>query len=169
MASPGVQVVSAWDILQGTAIAGQRVVVVDGEGHIQAASTADLLASQGRDVEVIAEFDLVGVDLDTKTMTHVYRHLLTNNVRLTPHTRLRRVEGRAVVVANTFIGRERRIEDVDTLVLALGGSVENGLYHALKGRVRELYAVGDCVGPRRLITPSTKATPWDGRSDSRYP
>jgi NADPH-dependent 2,4-dienoyl-CoA reductase/sulfur reductase-like enzyme len=146
----GLDIASAWDVLRGVATPGQNVVVIDGEGHIQAASTADLLASQGCSVEVITPFELVGVDLDTKTMTHVYRRLLSNGVLLSPHTRLRRVEGRDVVVADTFIGRERRIEGVDTLVLALGGSAENSLYHALKGHVPELYAVGDCVAPRRL-------------------
>jgi hypothetical protein len=37
---------------------------------------------------------------------------------------------------------------VDTVVLSAGSRSTDSLYRALKGRVAELYAVGDCVAPR---------------------
>jgi hypothetical protein len=53
-----------------------------------------------------------------------------------------------VIVANVYSGLERRIEGVDTVVLAAGSRSTDALYRALKGHVAELYAVGDCVAPR---------------------
>src|SRR3989475_27223 len=50
--------------------------------------------------------------------------------------------------ANVYSGAERRIEAVDTVVMAAGSRSTDSLYRALKGRVSELYAVGDCVAPR---------------------
>jgi hypothetical protein len=37
----------------------------------------------------------------------------------------------------------------DTIVLAAGNVARDSLYFELKGRVRELYRVGDCVAPRK--------------------
>jgi hypothetical protein len=32
----------------------------------------------------------------------------------------------------------------------MGNQVDDSLYQALKGRVRELYRIGDCVAPRKV-------------------
>ena len=39
----------------------------------------------------------------------------------------------------------------ETVVLATGSEAENTLYRNLEGRVPELYAIGDCVAPRKLL------------------
>jgi hypothetical protein len=69
-------------------------------------------------------------------------------VVLTPGTELRAVEGSAVLVRNVFSNAERRIEGVDTVVLATGSRSTDALYRALKGQVAALHAAGDCVAPR---------------------
>jgi hypothetical protein len=37
----------------------------------------------------------------------------------------------------------------DTVVLAAGNESCDQLYFALKGKVKELYRIGDCVAPRK--------------------
>jgi 2-enoate reductase len=54
-------------------------------------------------------------------------------------------------VADAVTGEERTVEDVDTVVMATGYRSNNGLFQELKGQVGELYAVGDCVLPRRVL------------------
>jgi hypothetical protein len=39
---------------------------------------------------------------------------------------------------------------VDTVVIGCGGQENNGLYYALKGKVKEIHIVGDASGIRRL-------------------
>ena len=54
----------------------------------------------------------------------------------------------------------RDLEGVDTVVLSMGSRSTDGLYRELKGRVAELYAVGDCVAPRgvhQAILDATRA------------
>ena len=46
--------------------------------------------------------------------------------------------------------RRTRIEGVDTVVLVMGKRANDGVYFALKGKVGELYRVGDCVAPRKI-------------------
>jgi 2-enoate reductase len=38
----------------------------------------------------------------------------------------------------------------DSIVLALGAKSDNKLAEELKGEVRELYVIGDCVSPRKI-------------------
>jgi hypothetical protein len=40
-------------------------------------------------------------------------------------------------------------EGYDTIVLAAGNAADDKLYFNLKGKVKELYRVGDCVAPRK--------------------
>jgi N,N-dimethylglycine/sarcosine dehydrogenase len=146
--SDGKHVVTDRDVLSGEAKVGANVVVVDDVHTQQALSTAELLLEQGKRVEVISPLFYVGQDIGVTSIAPLYRRLFTAGVVLTPGTELRAVEGSAVIVANVHSGAERRIEGVDTVVLAAGSRSTDSLYRALKGQVSELYAVGDCVAPR---------------------
>jgi dimethylglycine catabolism A len=146
--SDGKHVVTDRDVLAGEAKVGTSVVVVDDVHTQEALSTAELLLSQGKRVEVISPLFYVGQDVGVTSIAPLYRRLFTAGVVMTPGTELRAVEGSTVIVANVYSGLERRIEGVDTVVLATGSRSTDALYRALKGEVAELYAVGDCVAPR---------------------
>ena len=123
-------------------------MLVDDVHTQQALSTAELLLSQGKRVEVISRLFYPGQDIGMTSIVPLYARLFARGVVLTPHTELRAIEGSTVVVANVYSGQERRIEGVDTIVLAMGSRSTDHLCRALKGKVRGLYAVGDCVAPR---------------------
>ena len=142
---------AAWvmrHVLSGEAKVGANVVVVDDVHTQEALSTAELLLEQGKRVEVISPLFYVGQDIGVTSIAPLYKRLFTRGVVLTPGTELRAVEGSTVIVTNVYSGAERRIEAVDTVVLAAGSRSTDGLYRALKGQVAALYAVGDCVAPR---------------------
>lgn len=63
---------------------------------------------------------------------------------------MKAIEGNTVIVSTTYTGEEKRIEGVDHVVMSTLQKANNGLYKALKGQVKELYAVGDCVQPRKV-------------------
>jgi len=156
----GKHVVTDREILSGEARVGTHVVVVDDVHTQQALSTAELLLEQGKRVEVISPLFYVGQDIGITSIAPLYTRLYRRGVVLTPGTELRAVEGSAVIVANVYSGVERRIEDVDTVVLAAGSRSTDDLYRALRGEVPELYAVGDCVAPRgvhQAILDATRA------------
>jgi pyruvate/2-oxoglutarate dehydrogenase complex dihydrolipoamide dehydrogenase (E3) component len=144
----GKHVVTDRDVLSGETKVGTSVVVVDDVHTQEALSTAELLLDQGKRVEVISPLFYVGQDIGVTSIAPLYKRLCVRRVVLTPGTELRAVEGSAVIVANVYSGAERRIEGVDTVVLAAGSRSTDTLYRALKAQVAELYAVGDCVAPR---------------------
>ncbi len=152
---PGIddsRVVTSLDVLNGAVAIGQRVLVVAGlDDHLPAPTIAAFLAAQGKQVEVIAEPMVVGAGIEPSSLHLLTRHLLELGVTLSPLTALASVAPDAVTVVNTFTGRERRIDGVDTVVLACGSRARDDLSQALAGRVPDIHRVGDCVAPRRLV------------------
>ena len=156
----GKHVVTDRDVLLDVTTAGEHVVVVDDVHTQQGLSTAELLLDGGKRVEVISRLFYAGQDAGITSIAPLYARLFTKGVILSPHTELRAIEGSTVVVANVYTGAARRIEGVDTVVLSMGSRSTDGLYRELKGRVAELYAVGDCVAPRgvhQAILDATRA------------
>src|SRR2546421_700696 len=146
--SDGKHVVTDRDVLTGEAKVGANVVLVDDVHTEEALSTAELLLDQGKRVEVISALFYVGQDVGVTSIAPIYSRLFTKGVVFTPCVELRAIEGSTVVVANVYSGAVRRIEAVDTVVLAAGSRSTDALYRALKGDVAELHAAGDCVAPR---------------------
>ncbi len=146
----GKHVVTDWDVLLDRVPVGERVVVVDDVHTQRGLSTAEHLLARGRRVEVISRLFYAGQDVGVTSIAPLYARLFAKDVTLTPHTDLVAVEGSTVVVANVFTRAERRIEGVDTVVLAMGSRSTDGLYRALKGQVGALHAIGDCVAPRGI-------------------
>ena len=65
-----------------------------------------------------------------------------------PFTMVKEIREDSLVVTHTITSTETLLNNVDTVVIAAGAEVNNNLYHSLKGKVKELYAIGDCVAPR---------------------
>lgn len=144
----GKHVVTDRDVLQDRVEVGDRVVVVDDVHTQQGLSTAEFLLQRGKRVEVVSRLFYPGQDVGVTSIVPLYSRLFAHGVTLTPHTDLVAVEGSTVLVANVYSGQERRLEGVDTVVLAMGSRSTDALYRALKGQVPELHAIGDCVAPR---------------------
>jgi len=60
------------------------------------------------------------------------------------------IKGLEVNGFNVYSNEWHTFSGYDSIVLAMGNRVEDGLYKALKGRVKELYRIGDCVAPRKI-------------------
>jgi len=141
-------VVEPRSVLEGNAEVGQNVVVVAGEHNMQALTTADSLAERGKQVQVLTEAFYAGSQAPLGTCQSVYTRLLRAGVTITVVTGVKEIQGNMVITHNVFTGAEGRIEGVDTVVAAMGGKANDSLFRSLKGKVKELYAVGDCAQPR---------------------
>ena len=148
-------VVSVQDVLTGKVPVGRKVLVVDLDQTIKAAGAADLLASQGRQVEIVTEEYYIGTRIDNIVDDNIrgplYRRLLENGVVMSPLTRLKSIEGARVTVANMLTHQPRTLEGVDNIVYCCGSREDNSLYYALKDEVKEIYRIGDCAGVRKLL------------------
>ncbi|MFC1886782.1 FAD-dependent oxidoreductase [Thermodesulfobacteriota bacterium] len=137
-------------VLQEKAPVGQKVVVIAEEHHEQALGVADFLFEKGKNVEVLTGCLYAGGELEPYTHSTIYARLVRKGVVITPLTKVKEIEKRAVVTTNTLSGEEKRIEDVDTIVFAATGRADDALYHELKEDVKEIHMVGHCLSPRKI-------------------
>lgn len=131
--------------------ASGRVVVIDGNGHWEAAGTAEYLAGLGADVTVVTASGLVGADLEGTGRELFHQRARSRGIDLRTRTRLVAVGERDVVLEDLDTGRRSEMDEVSLVVPVLGRrSVEDGYIAARRdgwagGRV---HRVGDCVAPR---------------------
>jgi pyruvate/2-oxoglutarate dehydrogenase complex dihydrolipoamide dehydrogenase (E3) component len=151
--SGGAQLVEARAVLAGEVLvqAGQRVVVLAGEHHMQALSTADFLAEKGCRVEVITAALHAGAQLEPGVLEMVYSRLLTKGVVITPLTVVEAIAGRTVRTVHAITHQPGQLEEVDLVVAAYGGQAADALYHAAREHCGEVHLVGDALAPRRLM------------------
>lgn len=125
--------------------------MIDEEFDFQSTRTAEYLAVKGKQAEIITRLPYVGVEINFTSFGPQMQRLRTNGVVFTPMTCVKEIRGNKVTVYDIYTNEKRKIEVVDTVVLSMGNRANNDLYKLLKGRVKELHAVGDCVAPRRMV------------------
>jgi mycofactocin system FadH/OYE family oxidoreductase 2 len=141
---------------------GQRVVVIDEFGDMEATMTAEYLADQGKEVEIVTRQPFVGVNIEPFSFDPQMERLADRKVVFTPFTVVTEISGTTLQTFHPYARLERRIENVDTVVLMMGKRANDGLYFALKGKVPELHRIGDCLAPRKV-----SEAIWEGETTAR--
>lgn len=144
------QVVDTWHVLTGEAKTGKRVLLIDLDGHHQATGTAEFLAEQGKEVHMLCPALFIGGKLGPLQDLYLTRQRLARkNVTFTPDIAVLGIEGTLVKGLNVYSNKMLDFSGYDTIVLAAGNESCDRLYFELKGKVKELYRIGDCVAPRK--------------------
>lgn len=153
----GPAVYDFWQVLQGQAQVGDRVCLIDMDGHHRATSTAEYLADQGKSVHILCSSLFVGAELGPLQDLYLTRQrLLQKGCTFTPDTAVIEIAGEAGAKMckgiNVYSNAMLDFGPYDTVVVVAGQQVDDGLYKALKasGAVKELYRIGDCVAPRKV-------------------
>lgn len=129
-------------------LGGRVLIVDDGAGYVPF-GLAELLADNGVQVEIISPQLLLGEDLlKSLDMPHVFPRIVAKGVKLSPQTFVDEISGSSVTYGFIW-GGPRTTAEFDTVVIAMHKAPNDGLYHALKGKVGELHRIGDCVAPRK--------------------
>lgn len=146
------KVYNVFDVLEDGVDVGDKVIVVDGgEAHHSCYETAEFLADQGKEVEVIITgFQPMGC-INELSRINSYTRFSAKHVRLSPFNRIAQIDGRIITVAHMFTGETRVIDNVDAVVGVLGNVASDDLYRALRGKVKEIYLIGDSLAPRKAI------------------
>ena len=159
-------VVSSDQVLSGEKQLSGHVVVIDNNGHWEAAGTAEFLADANCRVTVVAGHGMIGEDIEAGTRTLFQRRAAIKGMTLMPNTSVAAIEPGRVHIASVFSdadaigwakyilmpGNERVIDNVDWVVPVIGRRSREDLYLELRARPEfeqiEVRRVGDCVAPR---------------------
>ncbi|MFZ0451608.1 MAG: mycofactocin system FadH/OYE family oxidoreductase 2 [Desulfatiglandaceae bacterium] len=143
-------VVNTQQILKREVEAGDKVLFIDLDGHHQGTGTAEFLADLGKTVHIITPSLFAGGLLGPLQDLYLARQRLAEKgVTVTPDIAVLEIQGTLVKGLNVYSNEMIDFEGYDTVVLAAGNVANDGLYFALKGKVKELYRIGDCLAPRK--------------------
>ena len=155
---PGIErenVTDAVEVLEGKVETGLRMVVVGG-GMI-GCEVAVFLAEKGKEVTLVtrrnSDYSLSGglaPDMEPIIRRWLLFELWPNlPIEVVANSTFKEVQDKGLIVQGRE-GRTRLVEG-DTVVFATGMVPNNELSKKLQGKMSELYQVGDCVQPRKII------------------
>lgn len=147
---PGIDkpnVVTARDVLAGKAKAGQNVVIIG--GGIVGCETGHYLAKQGKTVTIIEILRRIASDMFPMARRRLFDGLRSKKVTLLTSATCEEI-GKDIVHVTTAEGGKKTIR-ADTVIIAVGYRANERLYKALKGKVPNLYCIGDSSEPRRIL------------------
>lgn len=147
------KVLDVWQALSGSYPLGTRVLFIDEHGGHHAAATVELLADQGKSVHMVTSDLFIGIELAPLGDLYLTRQrLLQKGVAFSPDVVVDFVAGDTVTGRDIYTHEPVYFEGYDTVILDMGNVAEEDLYFQLKGRVKELSRIGDCVAPRGIDT-----------------
>ena len=158
---PGVEkgnVVTAIDLLLGKKQAGESVLIIG--GGLIGCETALYLAQKGKKLAVVETLDSIARDMYKANREHLLKLLDDKEVDILTNAKVLEITDDGIIIADKY--GKRSTLAADTVVLALGFKSDEILVEALRDKVPELYVIGDCVEPRKVINAI-----WEGFRTAR--
>jgi NAD(H)-dependent 7beta-hydroxy-3-oxo-delta4-cholenoic acid oxidoreductase len=155
---PGVdkaKVVHSTDVLQGKVTPVRAKVLIIGGGSV-ACEIADAIAGPGDNpldaenaVTIIEMLPEVAQDEPPGARMLLLQRLRERGVRIVTSATVKEITDDGVVIARD--GRKETVGGMDHIILACGTRSVDHLREDLKGKVSEIYVVGDAKRPRRAL------------------
>lgn len=151
-------VVTVIDVLMGKAEVGDQVIVAGGGST--GCETAVYLAQKGRKVTIIEALKtLIPGDEHLANRMALLEMINDHGIVTITGANIKEITDSGVVA--NMNGTEKEITG-DSVVLALGQTSQSHLAERLKNSHFEVFAIGDCVKPRRILN-----AVWEGFHTSR--
>ncbi len=137
-------------------VAGGRVVIYDTDGYYMAASIAEKLKAEGRDVTIVTPHsDAAHFMKFTTELEMMNRHLRELGIDIRVSTRLNAVSGEHLLLQDVWNTGPEQAVGFDALVVVTQRNSENALYRDLLARrseweghgIERVLRIGDCVAP----------------------
>ncbi len=140
-------VVTAADILLGNKAAGKSAVVIG--GGMVGCETALHLVQNGSEVTIIEVADGVMRDLFWINAMDLRQLLAYAKVNIMTNTTVSEIGEHGVVITDK--DNQKSTLETDTVVIAVGMNPDRKLLESKIHGIPEIYAIGDCVKPRKVI------------------
>jgi 2,4-dienoyl-CoA reductase-like NADH-dependent reductase (Old Yellow Enzyme family)/thioredoxin reductase len=147
---PGVKrknVYTSWEVLKGEVEVGDKVVIIGG-GQV-GCETADFLSDKRCDVIIVEMQTEIAADMDPWGRVFLLERLKEKKVNVMTNTKVFEITHDGVDTIDKNLNR--CVLKADTIILAVGSMPNVELSKTLKGKVPQLYSIGDCVEPRKCF------------------
>jgi 2,4-dienoyl-CoA reductase-like NADH-dependent reductase (Old Yellow Enzyme family) len=145
------EVVLARDVLAGKAEYGRKLILYSLDRSTEGFTVADFLLEQGCDVEVLIPHPLAPFAGEELTYMMAITRIRGKGGWLTLAYEVASFEDDRVLLSSVFGGPSQQREGIEGIVVSRGSRANDALYKELKGKVGELYAVGQCFAPRGML------------------
>lgn len=139
--------ISVEDALSRSTPLGEKVLVVGGGGI--GAEVADYLSENGKEVTLIEMREGIALDLVGHLQHFLNKRLREKGVQILTSTKAIRFEKEGLWVENPQ--GTKKLGGFDSIVIALGSIPNDELVESLKGKVPEVYVIGDASKPREVM------------------
>lgn len=144
---PGVEnAITAVDVLKGEKVEGTKVIIVGG-GFV-GCETALYLAEKGKQVTIVEMLDDIAADVELCGKSVLMERIGEKRIIALTGRKMIRINKKGITVESKR--GEKEEYQADTVVLALGLKSNRRLIEDLKGKITELYEIGDCTKPGRV-------------------
>ena len=123
---------------------GKRVVIIGGSLH--GCELGEFLVRRGRQVTIVDKTERLGQGMVDVIQAYLFQWFSKMGVSLISGVK----EYIEITKEGLLIINENGVEEMlpaDTILLALPLTPDMKLYESLKGKVKEIYAIGDCKEP----------------------
>jgi len=139
--------ISVEEALTGSVPLGSKVLVVGGGGI--GAEVADYLSEIGKEVTLVEMLEGIALDLVGHLQYFLNKRLREKGVKILTSTKAVRFEKDGLWVEDPQ--GTKKLVGFDSVVLAPGSIPDDGLAESLKGKVSEVYVIGDASKPREVM------------------
>jgi 2,4-dienoyl-CoA reductase-like NADH-dependent reductase (Old Yellow Enzyme family) len=136
---------------------GTRVLVIDAQGHWEAAGTAERLADLGCTVTVVTSRPQVGFGLEATNRVMFHQRARDKGIALVPNVRVAAIEGNGVRLVDQLSREDRRVDGLDVVVPVYPRVSRDDLYFEVVDALGErddirVERIGDASVPRMVQT-----------------
>ncbi|HBW38062.1 FAD-dependent oxidoreductase [Desulfosporosinus sp. BICA1-9] len=144
-------VVVVEDVVIGKVSVGNRVVLLDDDGHYRATSVAEFLAEQDKEVHIVTPRTSEGSDIVQISWITQHSRLRSLGIKITTGSAVKETQGSTVIIEDLYSGEEEELVNIDTVVIAGMRTAQDELFVSLQKVFPEIYLIGDAEAPRSIL------------------
>jgi len=137
----------AVEVLDGKKEVGKNVLIVG--GGMVGVETADFLGEHGHKVTIIEMLPMIARDEEAAVRYFLMERLAKYGVKTITNAKVKEFLNDGVLYDKD--GKEERIIGFDTVILAMGATAYNPLEEKIKGKIPEMYVIGDALKARKAV------------------
>jgi len=148
--SDDAHVVSAWQVIDGSANIGSSVVIADWKNDWVGMGVAEMLATKGCHVRLFVNGPMAGEKLQMYVRDALVSRVQRLGIEIVPYMRLFGVDEDTVYFQHALTEEPILCDETDTLVISYGNAVDTTLVDQLEDFAGEIHVIGDSLAPRSV-------------------
>jgi len=148
---PSAKVFTLEDAVRNPKKLGDRVILIDNDGHQRGASMAAWLIDIGKQLRIVTEFSHLGCHFEFQMLKiRLYQQIYKNKTPVYPNYRWVEITDKSLHFEDQFASTPFTIDAFDSVVVLYPPQAHSSLGEALTEAGIAAHLIGDCLSPRNI-------------------